>query len=264
MKNLFTIFILFTALISNAQRTMFRGQNNYVAPAIPFQAPSLVQNGLIQNLDASDPASYAGSGSTWLDLANNNHGTIVGATHMISNSVGYFNINTKTTNSHISAPLTKTNSMTFNVWAKVGALIQHQCMLFNAGPVGSGPDLFFYNAKIFWNTWDSENSPFRNGSNAPVSTSTMITDVQWHNYTVVVDATNNNSKLYFDGVFMGTATYWSTTRSSPTDLVIGGSGPNDFGWNWLGGIATFQSYNRALTAAEVTTNFNALKSRFGL
>jgi hypothetical protein len=149
MKKYLTLFFLFVTLTSNAQRTMFGWQNYYVAPSIPFQAPTLVQNGLIQNLDASDPAFYAGSGSIWLDLAGNNNGTITGASYIISNSVGYFDINTKTANCHISAPLTKTNSTTFNVWAKVGALIQHQCMLFNAGPVGSGPDLFFYNAKIF-------------------------------------------------------------------------------------------------------------------
>jgi hypothetical protein len=35
MKNLLIIFILFVASISNAQRTMFGAQNNYIAPAVP-------------------------------------------------------------------------------------------------------------------------------------------------------------------------------------------------------------------------------------
>lgn len=263
-KNL-TIFLLFVALISNAQRTMFGGNNNYVAPAVPFQAPPIITLGLIQNLDASDPMSYqVANGNTWYDLAGSNHGTIVGATYANAGGVAYFNYNTKTANCYVSAPLSKTASMTFNVWAKVSSIMQYSCMLFNAGPVGSGPDLFFYNAKCFWNTWDSEGSPFKNSSNVPVSTTTMIPNVNWHNYTVVVDASANNAKLYFDGVFMGTAPYWSPVRLSPTDLVIGGSGPNDVGWNWLGGIASFQSYNRALSATEVTSNFNAFKTRFGL
>jgi Concanavalin A-like lectin/glucanases superfamily len=92
----------------------------------------------------------------------------------------------------------------------------------------------------------------------------MISDANWHNYTVTVDVAANNTSLYFDGILKGTSAYWSPTRSSASDLIIGGAGLNDYGWNWLGGIASFQSYNRALTSSEVTSNFNALKSRFGL
>ena len=34
----------------------------------------MLSNGLVLNLDASDPSSYSGSGSTWNDTSgNNNH-----------------------------------------------------------------------------------------------------------------------------------------------------------------------------------------------
>jgi hypothetical protein len=36
MKKILTIAILLSALTSNAQRTMFRAQNNYVAPVVPY------------------------------------------------------------------------------------------------------------------------------------------------------------------------------------------------------------------------------------
>ena len=40
MKKLLTLLFLLTALISNAQRTMFGGNKNYVVPvAAAFQAP---------------------------------------------------------------------------------------------------------------------------------------------------------------------------------------------------------------------------------
>ena len=35
MKKLITILFFFTAFISNAQESFFRGNNNYVAPEIP-------------------------------------------------------------------------------------------------------------------------------------------------------------------------------------------------------------------------------------
>jgi hypothetical protein len=121
--------------------------------------------------------------------------------------------------------------------------------------------LFISGGFKYWNVWDGCNTPFRDAGNETVSTS-IAANTNWQNYTVVVDAVGNNAKLYFDGVWMGTSTYRSPTAS--TALYIGSAGLNDASWNWLGGISIFQSYNRALTATEVNSNFNALKSRFGL
>jgi hypothetical protein len=68
MKTLLTILFLFNAFISNAQRTMFGGNNNYVAPVVPFQAPPIttgeVNNGLLLYLNAGNTSSYSGSGTT--------------------------------------------------------------------------------------------------------------------------------------------------------------------------------------------------------
>ena len=51
--------------------------------------PKIVTDGLILCLDAANPKSYSGSGSTWTDLSgNNNNFTINGSTF---NSEGFFN-----------------------------------------------------------------------------------------------------------------------------------------------------------------------------
>jgi hypothetical protein len=69
MKKLITLFLLFTAFISNAQESFFKGNNNYTAPAsAPFQAPNIETAGLILNLDAANSASYPGTGTTWTNL----------------------------------------------------------------------------------------------------------------------------------------------------------------------------------------------------
>ena len=62
-------------------------------------------------------------------------------------------------------------------------------------------------------------------------------------------------------MWKGTAAYRSPATSNV--LYIGGAGLNDNSWNFLGGISCFHTYNRALSAAEVNSNFKALKSRFG-
>jgi len=78
MKNLLTLFLLLLAFTSNAQRTMFGSNNNYVAPAgAPFQAPAIATTDLLVYLDAENPSSYPGTGNIWYDLStNSNNGTI--------------------------------------------------------------------------------------------------------------------------------------------------------------------------------------------
>ena len=71
MKNLLTLLFLMLACSTFAQESFFRGNNNYQAPPPPpFQAPAIVQAGLILNLDAANPASYPGTGSTWTNLVS--------------------------------------------------------------------------------------------------------------------------------------------------------------------------------------------------
>lgn len=139
--------------------------------------------------------------------------------------------------------------MTFSAWAK-SSNFSASTMLFNTGAYGVGPDLLFYLNTIYWNIYDNTASPFTFSPAANIS--------NWHNYTVVNDATSN-AKLYIDGVFKASAAYRSNTAT--TTLSIGGGGTNTN--KWVGEIANFQAYNRVLTASEVLQNFNSLKGGFG-
>lgn len=85
--------LIITAFTSNAQRTMFTGQNNYVAPVVTFQPPAIVTSGLIAYLDASDPTSYSGAGSTWIDKQGFANGTINGNINFVANgNASYFSL----------------------------------------------------------------------------------------------------------------------------------------------------------------------------
>ena len=122
MKKLLALLFIFSAFIINAQRTMFTGQNNYVVPAIPFQAPPIVTNGLLLNLDAANPASYSGTGITWNDLSgNNNHGTLAannsGSLPVFQNGSLYFNGSTSYV-SIVSSVIPNTSSWTLSTWVK--------------------------------------------------------------------------------------------------------------------------------------------------
>ena len=210
----------------------------------------LVTSGLIMHLDAGNTASYPGTGNLWNDISGNgNHGTLVN--NPLYNSSNDGNLVFNGTNNYVNAPLTKTASCTFSVWAK-SININSPSMLFNAGNNQSGPDLFFNVGIISWNTWDNNNNPF---GNIPSTAS----DGNWHNYVVVNDAVSNTTKLYYDGVLYGTATY--RNASTNTTLYIGGNNTTYF---WNGSIGNFQVHNRVLSALEVVRNFNYLKLRYGL
>lgn len=263
MKKCLTILLAFCAFNSNAQKAFFSAHNNEPSRFVQSTlAAKVITSGLIQNLDANNSTSYGGSGNIWTDLAGTNHGTIVGGAFTTSGGVSFFNFPTASVPSYVSAPLNKTASMTFNVWAKINTIPMPNCMLFNAGTSPNGPDVFFENTAISWNVWDGSTTTFKNGG-VNINSTTVVGNTNWHNYTFCVDAASNNVKMYLDGVLVGTSNYWSPIRNTATALYIGGAGAGDNAWNWIGGISIFQSYNRALTATEVNTNFNALKSRFG-
>ena len=90
MKNLITLLFLFSAFTSHAQRTMFGGNNNYVAPVGP---PSLA-SAIVLDLDAGNTFSYSGSGTRWTDLSGKgNHGTLVNSVTYNSANQGYLVFN---------------------------------------------------------------------------------------------------------------------------------------------------------------------------
>ena len=239
----------------------------------------IVTNSLIQNLDANNASSYT-SGNTWTDLTGNGkNGTIVtgsSGTVAIATESNIKSFSFTKGLSYISAPVTKTASMSFNVWAKTSSLTNYNSpgtMLFNAGASGTGwltggPTLFISGNKIFWNTYDGTTNPFKLNGTDITPTTASINDNNWHCFTVLVEEVVNTASIYIDGVFKGTAVYKSPNLYSTTALFIGGEGNNanitNYDLAWVGNISAFQSYSRALSLAEVVQNFNAKASFFGV
>lgn len=212
-----------------------------------ISSPSIVTDSLVLNLDAGNASSYPGSGTTWTNLASS------GSNGTLTNGPTFSNgaINFDGSDDYVAVTLNKASSCTFSVWAKTTSLATGP-MLFNAGPIGTGPDLFFYSGTISWNTWDGTAASF---GASPAS----VTNGNWHHYVVVNDSVNNNAKLYYDNALFGTTTFKNAAAN--TTLVIGGA-PTGYMWN--GSIAIFMVHNKALSSAEISQNFSAHKTRFGL
>jgi hypothetical protein len=71
-------------------------------------------------------------------------------------------------------------------------------------------------------------------------------------------------KAYVDNIFINSQNFPAGSLVGQGNFSIGW----DYAWDgqpfYLGSVATVSVYNYALSSSDVTTNFNAVKSRFGL
>jgi hypothetical protein len=203
----------------------------------PFEG--IDADSLVLDVDAAKMSSYPQTGTNWRDLSGvGNNGTLTNGPTWNLN--GWFVFDG--VDDYVNNPLVKLQACTFIGTAATTTLSSNP-MLFNAGPHGSGPDLFFYNNLISWNTWDGD-------GNALTSIPTSVTNGAFHHYVLVNDPIANNARLYYDSNLIGTAGY--RTAANNTNLTIGGSS-QDYMWN--GKISSFDVYNKTLSASDIKQNY---------
>ena len=264
MKKSIILLLLFAAFTSHAQRTLFTGQNNYVAPVAPA---SFVTTGLVLNLDASNPGSYSGTGTTWTDLSGRgNNGTLVGGVSYNSSNQGYlvFNGNSGgTTDSYVTLPATTdfafgSGDFTVEMWIYANSGNDASTFIsMNSTSGYAAIRLEHYNSNLNLNAFHSSN-----GSSHLISgTNTPLTANKWTH--LVFSRINGNAKIYLDGVEKLSYSLVGSLMSSGNSRI----GSLD-GWtnrNHSGKVAITRIYKgKGLTSTEVTTQFDLLKTRFGL
>jgi hypothetical protein len=90
-----------------------------------------------------------------------------------------------------------------------------------------------------------------------------VNDNNWHSASVTWNGTSG--KVYFDGVETGNLDTSIGAAVQTYELIIGGTNNGlSLLQSFEGVIPYVQIYNRALSAAEVAQNFNALRGRYGL
>jgi hypothetical protein len=212
--------------------------------------PNIVTGGLVLNLDAGSKLSYPGTGTSWLDLSGNgNTGTLTnGPTYSSANGGAIvFDGSNDYVNCGIS-PITGNQSFSWGTWIY---------------PTGTGTPVFFGNTSsglAMVSYWDASDSKVRVGTWAGdrLTSGTSISSSTW-GYTFW---TWNGTTLisYTNGIADGTATGFSFNISS-LSATIGNASNTQF---FRGRIPQVSIYNRALTATEVSQNFNALRGRYGI
>jgi hypothetical protein len=257
MKKLFVILLLFSAFISNAQRTMFTGQNNYVAPAVPPVAP--VTTGLILYLDATKSASYGGTGTTWNDICGQSpagSATLVGNPPFASGSFTFgSNMNASTSKTY-----TISNQLTLIAWVNPS---QTQSaftgVIFRRTSSDSGGTGMFLSGNNLHYDWDNQHWGWRSNITVPNNQWSMIViSVKETELTAYLcNASGINSDTRGNG-------HGSLASRGAANFHIGYD-PYDIGGRaFRGKMGTAMVYSVGLSTAEITSIYNDQKASFGL
>jgi len=237
----------------------FAGQSDKLC--VNFNYEGIATNGLVLNLDAGFTPSYPTSASTWYDLSGNNiNGTLTnGPTFNSANSgsIVFDGVNDFVTLGN-SSTLTS-NTLTLDCWFKVSTVNTVKYLVMKAADTGFARDYGFVTTvgnKINWF--------FGNNNPQFVSLTSTVTIGQnvWFNAT----ATRNGSLsvLYINGTANISSSYSFTQSNLGQQLYIGSLIIPNSGRYLQGNASIVRVYNRALSSAEVTQNYNAQKARFGL
>ena len=226
---------------------------------------SIITNGLVFILDASNTASYPGSGSVWNDISgNNNVGNLVGPTYSstvnsLPNPSIYFNGNAQYVDFGTSPTNFPTGDISVSVWIYFSALSNggwnifltkwfpnsydfHYCVKYNGASykqnlytnLSSNTDMYGA-SEIIANRWVCLGFTLKNGGDLQF----YANGIPDGKYTTVTRVNNTNSILYLG------------------DYRVG----NPFCFNgYLSGVSL---YNRTLSQDEMLNNYNAVKSHFG-
>ena len=217
--------------------------------------PSIVRNGLVLYLDAANIKSYLGSGTAWSDLSGNGrNGTLTsGPTYSSSNNGS---IVFDGTDDFVACSGTVTvTAATFVAWIRRnGSQGTYDGILFSRGTSVTG--MSFFSSDQLGYTWNDAMNTYNWASGL------IVPDLTW--CMVAVSVTSASATAYLcqsSGITTATNTV-SHTSTVMDDVKIG---IDEFSNRcFTGNIAVAQLYNRALSAAEIQQNFEALRGRFGV
>ena len=241
---------------------------------------SIVTDGLVFYVDAGNDNSYPGTGGTWSDLVGGNDGSFNNMDDVNNPSNNYDSAtggslvfdNTDDIVVHGSSNnLTGDNlqTCTLSAWFKTtttglayiasikrastdSSLITLTVNAISNGQISDGHAGFL--TRNFANTLHTSITDNNSGNG--------YNDNNWHYVAAVVNGATRT--LYIDGSQKATDTDgMQSVTGNTAPLTIGGFATSGFPSQLYGGnIANVSFYNRALSASEITQNYNALKNRF--
>jgi hypothetical protein len=231
------------------------GLGTYYATEFNENIVDIVRDGLVLNLDAGNLASYPGSGTTWTDVSGSNYThTLTSATFTTIDGVSCFNTSTTGRATNSATTFTFGSSHTMIAWARplADSQVGTWRTLWRTQP--NDHPLLIQDATNLIGYYDNDTNAFVSYG---LNLGTLGLENKWTMFSLV--ASGGTTTLYINnGSSTGSVAY---TASGMSHNAFGNeaSGTQPFGY-----VSVAQLYNRALSADEISQNYNALATRYGL
>jgi hypothetical protein len=227
--------------------------------AANFEYPTIVTDGLIVSLDAGFIGSYPTTGSTWYDLSGNaSNGALINGPTFNSANSGLIITDAVDDTIQINYSFSTVSTITINFFAN--SSYNNESMIWSLG--SQGPDWYISGGTMGYNSYGGDTYGF---SSTQISNLGLRNNWKLITMTYTQNSPVSNNKVYVNGIEQAISQQNGTTNSKSFGNSINfASAFNNATYNLAATIGYISIYNRALTAAEVLQNFNALKGRFGL
>ena len=222
-----------------------------------YTGPHIITDGLIFSIDAGSPRSYPGTGTTVNSLIGSNSGSLINGTGYSSDNGGVFTFDGNNDRINDFSENLQPASISIEYWKKWTSVSDDWLI----GNQTSNP---IDNNNGWYSRIDSPSynfiARFGVGSTQRSVTYNPIVLNEWTHVVTTFDPVEG-VKLYWNSELVSTNTNGGTlSYSNVLGLEIGGA--NDGSRDTPGPVGPVRIYDRALTAGEVTQNYNANINRF--
>jgi hypothetical protein len=214
-------------------------------------AVSLYTSNLAIYIDANNSSSYPGTGTSITDLSGNGRtqNLASAAQYTVLSGVKCFDCNSNSMTAATIGPTLPTSGFTYVLWARMKSSSADWRTLYRSNP--NDHAILIESGSNRLGMYDNDTNAFYPSGYNDVS-SLADTWVQWS-----VSGDSSGQTFYINGRQVGTTV---KTAAGNSHWYLGGIGnTQDFGY-----IANMFLYSTKLSLREISGNYQALRSRFGV
>jgi hypothetical protein len=235
--------------------------------------PSIITSGLVLYLDAGNPKSYPGTGTSWYDLAGSGSTFTINATAYNSTGPKYMDFNGSFgCAKKIDSDFIISGDVTCVCWTRILNSTANWRTLFRGLSSGGDHQVIVEAGAYRIGMYDNTNATgFNDSGLSQVSipgygtsqwnmlvwrwknAATPYYNLSYNDTPGTIRGSNNSINTRFKHGFCSIGAYNDGVQSNPSAAS-----------QYWGDISSISLYNRYLTDAEVLQNFNTQRTRYGL
>jgi hypothetical protein len=216
-------------------------------------SPKIITSGLVLYLDAANPKSYPGTGTSWFDLSTSNYVATIGGSPVLTGN--YFQFNAAGTKYAVITKVVGSPLWSFTNNCSIVLGFRDNSASGNWESIAG-----FADADSNINIFHASGSRYFQNNSPMLTNAVAMNTLGWNIWSITVSS--GSSKLFMNSTLIAGPTAGTWTAPSG-GFGIARCPEGTYGHSNLD-FSFVQVYNRGLSDAEVLQNFNSLKGRFNL